>query len=344
MKKSLSLSNPLLGEIRELILSSRQSVAVTVNATLTLLYWNIGNRIQKEILNNNRAQYGEKVVDEISRSLTEEFGRGFSRRNLFQMIRFSEVFPRLKIVQTLSAQLGWSHFLELIRIEDPLKRDFYIEICKIEKWSKRILEEKIQSMLFERTTLSKKPEKLISKELAELKSTGKTTPDLVFRDPYILDFLGLKDSYSEKDLEAAVLREIESFILELGVGFTFVERQKRISLDGVDYYLDLLFYHRDLRRLIAIELKIGDFKPADKGQMELYLAWLKRYEQKKGEESPLGLILCAGKKEEAIELLDLQKSGIQVSSYWTKMLPKARLIQKLHEAMVKARNRYLKIS
>jgi predicted nuclease of restriction endonuclease-like (RecB) superfamily len=311
---------------------------------LTLLYWNIGNRVQKEILQNKRANYGEEVVASLAKSLTLEFGKGFGSRNLFRMIQFSEVFSNPKIVSSLMAQLGWTHFLHLIRIEDPLKRDFYAEMCKIEKWSTRALEEKIQSMLFERTTLSKKPEKLISKELADLKSTGKTTPDLVFRDPYILDFLGLKDSYSEKDLETAVLREIESFILELGVGFTFVERQKRISLDGVDYYLDLLFYHRDLRRLIAIELKIGDFKPADKGQMELYLAWLKRHEQKKGEESPLGLILCAGKKEEAIELLDLQKSGIQVSSYWTKMLPKAQLIQKLHEAMAKARNRYLKIS
>lgn len=338
MKKSLSPSKPLLGEIRELILSSRQSVAVTVNATLTLLYWNIGNRIQKEVLKNRRANYGEEVVSSLAKSLTLEFGKGFGSRNLFRMIQFFEVFPNPKIVSSLMAQLGWTHFLHLIRIEDPLKRDFYAEMCKIEKWSTRVLDEKIQSMLFERTSLSKKPEKLISQELATLKSTGKTTPDIVFRDPYILDFLGLKDTYSEKDLEEAVLREIESFILELGVGFTFVERQKRISLDGIDYYLDLLFYHRDLKRLIAIELKIGDFKPADKGQMELYLAWLNRHERKEGEESPLGLILCAGKKEEAIELLDLQKSGIQVSSYWTKMLPKAQLIKKLHEAMIKARN------
>jgi predicted nuclease of restriction endonuclease-like (RecB) superfamily len=235
--------------------------------------------------------------------------------------------------------LGWTHFVDIIRLDDPLKRDFYAEMCRIEKWGTRTLRDKIGSMLFERTALSKKPEKLIKQELKQLREEDKLTPDLVFRDPYFLDFLGLKDTYAEKDLEAAILREMESFILELGAGFAFVERQKRITVDGVDHYLDLLFYHRQLKRLVAVELKLEDFKPADKGQMEFYLAWLDKHERQKGEESPIGLILCAGKRQETVELLNLGRSGIQVSAYFTKTLPKDLLERKLHEALVLARAR-----
>ncbi len=165
------------------------------------------------------------------------------------------------------------------------------------------------------------------------------TPDLVFRDPYFLDFLRLKGVYQEKDLEMAILRELEAFILELGVGFTFVERQKRMIVDGEDFYLDLLFYHRDLRRLVAIELKLGRFKPEYKGQMELYLRWLDKYECKCDEERPIGLILCAGKSEERIELLELSKSGIRVAEYMMELMPKAMLEKKLHETIQQARLR-----
>jgi predicted nuclease of restriction endonuclease-like (RecB) superfamily len=224
-------------------------------------------------------------------------------------------------------------------MDDPLKRDFYAEMCRVERWSCRTLEKKISSMLFERTALSKKPEKLAAMELKELRDEDKLTPDLVFRDPYLLDFLHLKDTYSEKDLESAILREMETFILELGVGFAFVERQKRMQMDHKDYYLDLLFYHRHLRRLVAIELKLEEFKPGDKGQMELYLNWLNRYERKDGEEKPIGLILYAGKLHETIELLDMEQSGIQVSSYWTQVLPKKELERKLHDAVRLARAR-----
>ncbi len=210
-------------------------------------------------------------------------------------------------------------------------------MCRIERWSTRTLQARIQSMLYERTALSKKPARLIEQELKALREEDRLTPDLVFRDPYVLDFLGLRDTYSEQDLEGALLREIESFLLELGTGFAFVERQKRITLDGDDYYLDLLFYHRRLRRLVVIELKIGDFKPADAGQMELYLRWLDRHERQKGEEKPIGIILCAGKKRETVEVLGLEPRGIHVAEYLTELPPRELLERRLHEAVVRAR-------
>jgi predicted nuclease of restriction endonuclease-like (RecB) superfamily len=255
------------------------------------------------------------------------------------MVQFVEQFPDVQIVAALLRQLGWTHFTMLLPISDPLKRDFYTEMCRIERWSTRTLRGKIDGMLFERTALSKKPQELIRHELDALRSEDKLTPDLVFRDPYFLDFLGLKDRYIEKDIEDAIMREVENFILELGVGFTFVARQKRIQVDSDDFYLDLLFFHRGLRRLVAIDLKLRDFQPGDKGQMEFYLRWLAKYEQKPGEQSPIGLILCAGKKREQIELLELEKSGIRVASYWTKVLPRKLLQKKLHEAIRHARER-----
>lgn len=330
---------PLLTDVRQMILQAREGVARAVDSGLTMLYWSVGHRIRQDILKEKRAEYGAEIVTTLGRQLESDFGRGFSRRNLFRMIRFAEVFPDPEIVSALLTQLGWTHFISIIAIDDQLKRDYYTEMCRIERWSTRTLEKKIQSMLFERTALSRKPEKLAEIEIRALREEDRMTPDLVFRDPYILDFLGLKDAYAEKDLEAAILREMEAFILELGVGFAFLERQKRITVDGIDHYLDLLFYHRNLRRLVAIELKLGEFKPAHKGQMELYLGWLNRYERKPEEESPIGMILCAGKRHETVELLDLDKSGIHIASYWTEALPKAELERKLHDAVMLARVR-----
>ncbi|MCX6994070.1 MAG: PDDEXK nuclease domain-containing protein [Kiritimatiellaeota bacterium] len=329
----------LLADVRTMILTAREGVARAVDAGLTTLYWHVGRRIRHDILKEQRAGYGEGIVSALGRQLAAEFGRGFSEKSLRHMIRFAEAFSDFKIVSSLLRQLSWSHFLALIYLDDPLKRDFYAEMCRIERWNTRTLAKKIQSMLFERTALSRKPAKLAEMELKQLREEDKLTPDLVFRDPYLLDFLGLKNTYAEKDVEAAILREMESFILELGVGFAFMERQKRITVDGDDYYLDLLFFHRRLKRLVAIELKLGDFKPADKGQMELYLRWLDKYERREGEDSPLGLILCAGKKEETVRLLDMEKSGIRVAAYWTEILPKAQLERKLHEAVLLARER-----
>ena len=329
----------LLSELRDLIQSTRSALAQAVNSALVLLYWQVGERIRTEILRSGRAAYGQQIVSTLSKQLAADFGNGYSRPNLFRMIKFAELFTDREIVSTLSRQLGWSHFVEILQLKDPVQRDFYAEMCRIERWSVRTLRTKIGGMLFERTALSKKPEMLVKHELAKLRKEDTLTPDLVFRDPYFLDFLGLKDTYSEKDLEAAILRDMEQFILELGVGFSFVARQKRIVIDGDDFYLDLLFYHRKLRRLVAVDLKLERFKAADKGQMELYLRWLEKHEMEPGEETPIGLILCADKGDEQVELLQLDKSGIRVASYLTDLPPRQLLRRKLHEVMVVARAR-----
>jgi len=329
----------LLHDVRELILSAREHVAQAINAGLTLLYWQVGDRIRREILKEKRAEHGERIVSSLAVRLEREFGRGFAEKNLRRIIQFAEVFPDHKVVVSLIRHLTWTHFVALIPIKDPLARDFYAEMTRIGRWSVRTLRSRIDSMLFERTALSRKPAKLVARELKALREDDKLTPDLVFRDPYVLDFLGLADTYSEKDIEAAILREIESFLLELGAGFAFVQRQKRITLDGDDYYLDLLFYHRRLRRLVVIELKLGEFKPADKGQVELYLRWLDRHERQDGEEAPLALILCAGTKRETAEYLDLGRSGIHVAEYLTELPPRELLERRLHEAVARARAR-----
>lgn len=203
----------------------------------------------------------------------------------------------------------------------------------------RTLRHKIDHLLYERTAVAKKPAPLIAQDLAALRDEDRMTPDLVFRDPYFLDFLGLKGQYAEKDLEQAILRELEAFILELGSDFAFLARQKRITVDGEDYYLDLLFYHRRLRRLVAIDLKLGSFRAADKGQMELYLRWLEKNEAQPGEEPPIGLILCADKSEEHVELLQLDRTGIRVATYLAELPSQKLLEQKLHESLRLARER-----
>lgn len=338
-RADLSDSAVLIEEISRLIEEAKGKVAVAVNVGLTMLYWQVGKRINQEILRKQRGEYGKHLVLLLADELTRKYGRGWSRRNINQMVRFSEVFPDLSIGQTVSAQLSWSHFKAVIPIEDLLKRDFYVEMCCVEGWSVRTLRKKMDSMLYERTALSKKPDDLIRYELDGLRAEDRISPDLVFKDPYFLDFLGLKDRYVEKDLEDAILRELESFLLELGSGFAFLARQKRIQLDNNDYYIDLLFYHRDMGRLIAIDLKLGDFKAEYKGQMELYLRWLSRYEKKPNEAEPLGIILCSGKQAELVELLELDQSGIHVAEYLTELPPRELLLERLQLAIRQAKAR-----
>ena len=329
----------LIGELRQMIDHARESIASTVNTRLAKLYWHIGNRVRKEILNDERAEYGRSIVASVARQLTIEYGKGFSEKSLRRMIQFGEVFPDQQIVASLLRQLSWTHFTLLLPIKDTIKRDFYAEMCRIERWNVRTLENKIDSMLFERTALSKKPESVAQSELDALRKEDQLTPDLVFRDPYVLEFLNLSDRYVEKDLEDAIMRELEQFLLELGIGFCFLARQKRITIDEKDFHLDLLFFHRKLKRLVAIELKLGEFKPEHKGQMELYLRWLDKYERQSGEQPPLGLILCSGKQREQIELLELDQAGIHVAEYLTALPSKELLREKLHKAIKHARQR-----
>lgn len=333
------IPNELLMDLRLLIDQAQKNIAVAVNSNLTMLNWRMGKRIKEEILEGERAGYGQQIVVTLSRQLTKEYGKAFSEKNLRRMIQFSEVFPQEDIVVSLMRQLSWSHFITLIPVKDEIKRDFYAEMCRVEGWSVRTLRSKIQSMLFERTAISKKPEKVVRAEVDTLRKEDKLTPNLIFRDPYILEFLDLHDSYLEKDLEGAIMRELERFLLELGTGFCFLSRQKRITVDDEDFYLDLLFYHRDLKRLVVIDLKLGDFKPEHKGQMELYLRWLDRHEKRAGENSPVGMILCAGKKEERIELLELDQSGIHVAEYLVELPSKEVLCEKLHKAIEYARQK-----
>jgi predicted nuclease of restriction endonuclease-like (RecB) superfamily len=335
-----NIQNGLFISIKELIEQSRQQVAITVNATMSMLYWQIGNRINQEIDGQNRSEtYGKQIVATLWRQLEAEYGSSFSEKNLRRMMQFAQIFPDEKMIGSLIRQLSWSHIKLLIPIEDPQKRNFYIEICKLEKWSVRIFQERIQSMLYERTAISKKPEITIQNDLEVLKNEQKLNPDLVFRDPYFLDFLGLGDKYSEKDLENSIIVEMQQFISELGSDFAFLARQKRITIDDRDYYIDLLFYHRRLKCLVAIDLKIGEFQASYKGQMELYLRYLEKYEQVDGENSPIGLILCTGKNEEHIELLQLDKSQIRVADYLTALPSQKVLQEKLHRAVEIARNR-----
>lgn len=270
---------------------------------------------------------------------TGEYGRGFSAKNLRHMIRFAEEFPEVEKVSALRRQLSWTHIKSLIYLNDPLKRDFYIELCQLEGWSSRQLQQRIQSMLFERTAISRKPDETIRNELQNLRDVGQPSPQLLLKDPYVLDFLGLNDRYLERDLEDAILREIEQFLLELGAGFTFVARQKRIQIDDEDFYIDLLFYNRKLKRLVVIDLKLGRFKAEYKGQMELYMRWLAKHEQEEDENPPLGIILCAGKQQEQIELLELDNSGIHVAEYLTVLPSRETLKAKLHQSIESARAR-----
>lgn len=336
---AISHNSMLLSEIQQIIDHSRQYVARVVNSEITVLYWAVGMRIHRELLKGERAEYGKQIFEKLSLHLTQTYGKGWSARHLRDCLRMAEVVADEQILHTLCAKLSWSHLRLIMAIDEPIKRDFYIEICCLENWSVRQLQERIKSMLFERTAISKKPEKTIQQEIANLRNEKILSPDLTFRDPYILNFLGLSDSYDEYDLESAIVSELQRFIIELGGDFAFLARQKRITIDNRDYKIDLLFYHRRMKCLVAIDLKIGEFEAAYKGQMELYLRYLEKYEQLDGENTPVGLILCTGKNHEHVELLQLDKSNIRVAEYLT-LLPSRKILEeKLHQSIQAAHQR-----
>lgn len=328
----IKYNNELLKGVSELIISARLKVAVYINAEVTLLYWNIGNYINVELKQKKLLEYGKQIVATLSQQLTSEFGKGFTYSALTRMIKIAELFSKEKIA-TLSQQLNWSHFIELSVINENTKRDFYCQMTIINNWGVRDLRKQIDKMLFERTAISKQPENIIKGTLNQLTEKQQLTPDLVFKNTYMLDFLNLPYDYSEKELEDKLIIHVEKFIMELGSGFAFLERQKRISIDSVDYYLDLLFYHRKLNRLIAIDLKLGKFKPKYKSQMELYLKWLQKNDMQANEEKPIGLLLCSEGNTEHIELLLLDEKDIKIAQYVTELPSKEWFASKLHKAI-----------
>ena len=331
-------NNPkLFNDVCSIIDNTRSRIATTVNSEACLLNWSIGKRIKEDVLYNERADYGKAIVKNLSKLLTKKYGKGWKDRKLIHCIRAAYTFTEDEILYAVRTQLSWTHIRSLMYIEDELKRKFYIEMIRIEHWSTRTLDEKIDAMLYERTALSRKPEAIIQKELNEIKSDNKLTPDIVFRSSYFLDTLGLSDTYSEKDLEDAILVNMQSFIKEMGNDFAFLDRQKRISIDAVDYKIDLLFFHRSLKRLVAIDLKLGKFKPKYEGQMLLYLRYLNLNERKPGEESPIGLILCSEGNTEHIEYLILEESNIKVAQYFTQLPDKKLLSEKLQKAIAIAK-------
>lgn len=341
MTKQITI--PLLEDINQLIVEAKTNLAHHVNTTLVALYWKIGTRINQDILKNDRAEYGQKIIKKLAQHLTIKYGSGFDVPNLSRMVRVAKLYRKPSIVVTLSQQLSWSHFISLIAIEDVLKRDFYTEMCRLEKWSVRTLRQKIDGMLFERTALAKKPTLAIKSELKKLKAGDLTNPDLYLQDPCVLNFLYSKTITSERDLEDAILNELQNFIQEMGSDFCFIARQKRMSTGKNDRYLDLLFFHRAMRRLIAIELKLVSFQPEHAGQMEWYLKWLDKHEKRSGEEKPLGIIICTDKDQEDVELLELGKNGIHVSQYFAALPPRKIFEKKLRNAIDHAREKHAKL-
>lgn len=323
--------------IEHLIEHTARKVAVSLNVEIANLYWLIGNYIITQVHYETYSQYGGQILATLSQRLTERFGRGYTYSALTRMVKVAREYSDLSMFATLSQTLSWSHFVELSSIEDKTKRLFYQQLCLAEHWSLRTLRQKQDVMLYERSLIATKPKDEITTQLNEV-SCDSMTPDVVFKSSYVLDFLGLSGLFSEKELENAIVSQLEKFIMELGQGFAFLERQKRMSIDSIDYYLDLLFYHRKLKRLVAIDLKLGKFKPEYKGQMELYLKYLQKYEMQVGEEKPIGLLLCSAGNTEHIELMMLDEENIKVAQFLTVLPDKQWFTDKLNKAIMIAQH------
>lgn len=270
--------------------------------------------------------------------LSEKFGHGWGFQTLQHCVRAAYTFSEEEIAYATRTQMTWTHLRSLMSVKDPLARQFYMEMYHIEHWDSRTFEKQIDGQLYERTAISRRPEEVIKRQLAEVRENHAIVPDMVFRSSYFLDMLGLPDVFSESDLETSVLNQVEEFMRSLGSDFTLVARQKRITVDAVDYRMDLVFFHRALRRTIIVDLKLGKFKPAYEGQMLLYLRYMNKYERHEWEESPIGLILCSEGNTEHIEYLMLdENSPIKVAQYYTQLPDKKTLKEKLQRAIAIAR-------
>jgi predicted nuclease of restriction endonuclease-like (RecB) superfamily len=318
----------LFNHISKIIENRKYHAAAYANREVNLMFWEVGRYINSVILDFKRAPYGKGIFSTLSRKLTEKYGKSFQEENLYRMTQFANMFIDTAIVKKLLMGLSWSHICELIRIKNETARIFYAQDAAARHLSIRELRTQISRKAFERTEIA-------NTQLAE----SSAVPFNVFKDPYLLDILELKENYLEADLEKAILQGLENFILEFGHGFTFVERQKRMTFEGDDFQLDLLFYHRILKRLVAVELKLGRFKPQFKGQMELYLKWLDRFERQSGENAPIGLILCTEASRGQVELLEMDKAGIAVAEYWTVLPPKTEFEKKIKEILIEAKER-----
>jgi len=323
------IDEALLFERVSAIIESRKSQAAAyANREVTLMYWEIGQYINSFLLGGERAAYGKQVLATLSQELTAAYGNTFELRNLRRMLQFAEIFPDREIVSPLATQLSWSHFVELMPLKTQEARLFYANDAAARQLGKRALRQQISRKAYER------------REIANAQLTDQSAvPFNVFKDPYLLDTLGLRENFLEADLEKAILTELEAFILEFGHGFTFVERQKRMTIGEDDFRLDLLFYQRDLKRLVAVELKLERFRAAFKGQMELYLKWLNRYERRPNENEPIGLILCPTANRAQLELLEMDRAGIVVAEFWTHLPPQDEFTSKINAIMVEAKER-----
>ena len=321
----------LFARVAEIIETRKSWAGAYANREVTLMYWEIGNYINSVVLGGERGEYGGRIVATLSQQLVRKYGNGFEYTKVTRMMKFAELFPDIQIVAPLATQLSWSHFIEILPLGTEEMRLYYAQEVARRRLGVRELRHQISRKAYERQEIANAA---LSKE--------SVIPFNMFKDPCLLDVLGLKENFLEADLEKAILTELEKFILEFGHGFTFVERQKRMTMGDDDFTLDLLFYHRVLKRLVAVELKVGKFIPQYKGQMEFYLKWLNRYERQEGENEPIGLILCPQANRSQIELLEMDKAGIAVAEYWTNLPPKALLEEKIRTILHEAQERLIR--
>lgn len=314
------LNSIIINDIKKIIEESKKLVVRNVNTVMLQTYWNIGKRIvEEEQCGNYRAEYGSQLLKMISKELSKEYGKGFSRSNLQSMRNF---YLAYKKSQTLSGKLSWSHYLLLLGVSDLNARSFYEHECENSNWSVRKLDRQIDSALYERLLLSKGE---INKQIVlELSQKGITyqTPDSFIKDPMVVEFIGFQEEKPmlESDLEKVLIEHIEDFLLELGRGFMFVGSQQRISIAGMNYYVDMVFYNKILRSYVLIDLKINKLKPENFGQMNMYINYYKNEVNDEDDQDPIGIILCA-RKDEALAKMSIQgiENNIYAAKYTTVM-------------------------